>query len=223
MKNIMFLESLKPMPLMTLPVRSVVVKTKDSRILFSPGSMLTEAQLKSAGDITDLVAPNEYHTAGISMAKKIFSHAKTWGPRNYFARHKDKEFVFEITNETWPYADEISAVLLQGMPKVNEWVFFHKESKSLIVTDLCFNMVDTIGLGAWIIQSLFGTYRRFAVSKFFARFITDKNAFEKSLSNVFNFDFENIIVSHGNNIIGNAKPLLKQALGERSLLVRKEL
>jgi hypothetical protein len=62
---------------------------------------------------------------------------------------------------------------------------------------------------------LFGTYRRLGVSRFFAKYITDRLAFEKSLTRVFSYDFENVIVSHGENILTNGKERLLNALAER--------
>lgn len=62
---------------------------------------------------------------------------------------------------------------------------------------------------------MFGTYRQFGVSKFFLRFVKNKEEFEKSLNQVFTYDFENIILAHGENVQGGGKALLKAALLRR--------
>jgi hypothetical protein len=110
---------------------------------------------------------------------------------------------------------ELSLIKLEGMPSYNEVVFLHHASKSLIVTDMCFNIRKPEGLGAKIIFGLFGTYDRFAVSRLFKMMIKDKAALKKSIDEVLSCDFDNIIVSHGENIIGGANEKLRAALAER--------
>lgn len=73
------------------------------------------------------------------------------------------------------------------------------------------------GIGARIILELFGTFNKFAVSRFYSAFIKDRAEFQKSIERVLSHDFENIIVSHGENVIGNAKAVLKEALAQRGL------
>ena len=77
--------------------------------------------------------------------------------------------------------------------------------------------MDSKGIGAWIILNLFGTYKKLATSKFFLKFMNDKSAFEKSLSLIFSLDFDNVILAHGSNIIGNGEEKLRSALAERGL------
>lgn len=219
MNKLIFLESIKKMPLMALPVRSTYVSVKEGGILISPGSMLQLDQLKNLPLVTDIVAPNLFHCAGMMKASSFFSIAKKWGAPNSKMSKPDVEWTDELIKEKWPYTSELPMIHLQGMPSVNEVVFFHKESKSLIVTDLCFNMLDAKGIGSWLILNLFGTYKKFAISKLLLKQVKDKQAFENSLAEVFSYDFDNIILSHGYNIMGEAKSKLKKAFIERDIQV----
>jgi hypothetical protein len=221
MNQLSFLESELKMPLMSLPVRTVFVPINGGGVLISPGSQLKEEQLKKLKKVTDIVAPSLFHCAGVPKASRIFPNAKKWSVKNAKKAKPRIAWTDELSFATWPYHDQLPMVELQGIPKINEVLFYHKDSKSLIVTDLCFNLVDAKGLGAWIILNLFGTYRKLGVSKFFLKFCTDRIAFEKSLNEVFALDFQNIIVSHGSNIIGNAKEKLRFALEERGFRVLK--
>jgi hypothetical protein len=217
MGKLVFLESVKKMPVMDLPVRSTYVPLQKGGILISPGSNSQESQLKGLGSVTDLVGPNLYHCAGIQRASAVFPNAKKWGPLGAKEYKNEISWSDEISMSNWPYQNELPFVQLQGMPKVNEVVFFHPDSKSLIVADLCFHMLKTKGIGAWIILKMFGTYKKFAVSNFFLRAMTDKAAFEKSLKQVFEFDFDNVIVSHGENLMGDGKNKLRRALEMKGL------
>jgi hypothetical protein len=215
MPDLQFLESVIKMPLMRLPVRSTVVTVKDGRVLISPGSKVSREELANLGTVTDIVAPNLFHCAGVPKAAEVFNSAKLWvaeGGRD--AKVKIK-WSGELNETQWPYQEELPVLQLKGMPLLSEYLFFHKKSRTLIVADLCFNMVNQSGLGSWLILSLFGTYNQFGVSKFFLKFVKDKLAFEKSLGHVFAWNFDNIVVGHGANINGGGRELLLRALKKR--------
>lgn len=203
------------MPLLSLPVRSTFVSLEKNGLLISPGSCLDLNQLKTLTGVTDIIAPSLFHCGGIPKAHSVFPNSKVWGPIGASEVKSKINWTHELSTSQWPYNDQLALIEIKGMPKVNEIVFFHRETKSLIISDLCFNMVDASGLGAWIILNLFGTYRKLAVSKFFLKLVQDRNAFEQSLKILFSYDFENIIVSHGANVMGQGRSKLIKAFADR--------
>jgi hypothetical protein len=219
MKDILFLDSKVKMPLTELPVRTVVVKVGAGAVLISPGSQLLDEQYRTPWPITDIVAPNNFHTAGVVKAQRHFPQAILWGCEGAPEKHSHLAWQKLFGRDVWPYEEELSAFPIHGIPSVNETVFLHKPSKSLIVTDLCFNLSECRGLGANIIFRLFGTYNRFGVSRLMASLIRDRKAFTDSLSALFQNDFDRIIMSHGIPIENDAKRKLREALHERSLTV----
>ncbi|HRO67346.1 MAG TPA: hypothetical protein PL182_07270, partial [Pseudobdellovibrionaceae bacterium] len=66
---------------------------------------------------------------------------------------------------------------------------------------------------------LFGTYRRFAVSRFFLGMVKDQAAFEASLKEVLNWPFENIVMAHGEAVTGKGREMFLAALKERGIEV----
>lgn len=220
MKNLQVMECTIRMPLMSLPVRSMIVTLANAKVLISPGSELSEEQYAQLESITDIVAPNLLHCAGIPKAAEKFPEARVWGVSGAKEHRPKMSWTHVLTAESWPFQEELPVIALAGMPKVNEAVFVHRESSTLIATDFVFNLVRASGLGAWIILNLFGTYRKFGVSKFYAKFVSDKAVFEKSLGRLLAFEFENIVMSHGDVVKGGGKALLLQALRERSLQPR---
>lgn len=202
MNSIRYLDSEVKMPLLPLPVRTTVVTVGAKTLLISPGSRLTPEQLKSAGDVTDIVLPSHYHTAGCADAVAVFPNAKVWTPG-------------DLNENTWPYKDELPMIQIGGMPKIKESVFIHKPSRSLIVADLCFNLINARGFGAWLILNMFGTYKKFGVSRFFLKSVEDKAALEKSLSKIFAHEFDRIVVGHGEMIERDGKNQLLRAFAER--------
>jgi hypothetical protein len=155
---------------------------------------------------------------GVIKACSKYSGATVWGPLGATSKLKTVPWQKQLGKDRWPYQDTLALVALNGMPAVNESVFVHLPSKTLIVADLCFNMTDSKGIGARIIFGLFGTYRKIGISRFFASHIKDKQAFRSSIEKLIQYDFENIVVSHGENLVGQAKTKLLDCLRERNLI-----
>lgn len=213
-----FLESTKSMPLLQLPVRTTVVQLKTARVMISPGSMLTESQLRGAGEVTDIVAPSLIHTAGMARAAAAFPNARLWGVAGAAAKHPELKWHGVLGVDSWPFDAELKALPLAGMPKLNETVFVHTESRTLIVTDLVFNIEEPKGAGAWIILNIFGTWKRLAVSRLFLKYVTDDAAFRASIKALITHDFDRLAPSHGAVVERGAKDKIIAALRERKKL-----
>ena len=211
------LESSLKMPLLSLPVKSFLVKTASGLVLISPVPDIQQfkEQIDAVGAVTDLVAPNGYHHLGMAQAIALFPNATVWGVPALREKCADIPWQKDLFSDVWPYSDELEIVPLQGAPKLDEVVFFHKPYKRLIVTDLCFNHVDGSGFGYWLMFNIFGAYQRFAVGRLLARLVEDKALFQASLANVLALDFETIMLPHGMNVTTDAKATLKAALQER--------
>lgn len=210
--------------MMPLPVRSVLVAVKgadgrESEVLISPGSKIERGQYQVSWNISDIVAPNLFHHAGVPKARSAYPQARAWGVPGSRAKRSDISWNAILGEDAWPYVETLLPLPIAGMPKFNEMVFIHKPSRSLIVTDLCFNMRNISGLAPRLIMSLFGNFNKFAVSRLFMSYAKNRVAFRESLARVLEHDFENIIVSHGENLIGDAKNELRRALDERGIVL----
>lgn len=218
MQNLSFVEATVSMPLLPLPVRCCVVELEGGRVLLSPSSALTDEQLRSCGDVTDIVAPNLLHTAGMKRAAAVFPRARLWGPEGCEQKQPTLAWTGRLGIDPWPWEEQLPFVALRGQPEFNEVVFLHRASRSLLVTDLVFNLVDAAGAGAWLILQLFGTWRRFGVSRLFLRGVKDRAAFRASMDEVLALDFDHVVPSHGAIAEGNGKERLRAALVERKVL-----
>ena len=207
------------MPLMSLPVRSTVIKLTQGNVLLSPGSKLSIEQLKSVDNISDLVAPSLLHCGGIELAATTFQNTKIWAPPNGMKKKPKIKWSAEISADSWPYQEELTSIPIQGMPEINEVVFFHKKSKTMIVCDLCFNLLNAQGISSWIILNIFGTYRKFGISRLYLNYVKNHLAFEASLRQLFSYDFDNLVLGHGENLIGNAKNVLRNAFAYRGFKI----
>lgn len=210
-------DSAVKLPGMVLPVSSPLLTLGNARILVSPGSKLEESQFRSMGNITDIVAPSYHHTAGMAGAAAAFPSARLWGPSGVDKRYPALRWSGILGETPWPFEQGLRLFPIEGMPKVREWLFLHVHSRALLVTDLAFNMVDAEGWGARIALGLFGTWRRFGVSRIFLSQVKDREAFRRSLDPVLAADFDHVLPSHGAPVLHEGKARLRAALAERNL------
>ena len=133
-----------PMPFTT---RMTVVRLGNgdlflhSPIAFDQG---LAAELARMGTIRHLVSPNQWHYAHIGEWQRAFPDALAWGSsaaaRRSRARHVDVQFVRWL--DIHPPAEwhgEIDQTLMPG-GIFKEIVFFHRASKTLILTDTIMNL-----------------------------------------------------------------------------------
>ncbi|AKI98949.1 hypothetical protein ATI61_106329 [Archangium gephyra] len=213
--HLKFIEVELQMPLMMLPVRTSLIELERARVLWSPASTLTEAQLREAGEVTDIIAPNLLHGGGMKAAAAAHPRARLWGPAGIKEKFPELSWHGVLGADPWPYDDELRHVALRGMPDFNESVFLHHRSKVLLVSDLVFNIEESRGLGPWLILHLFGTYRRLAVSRLFLRRVKDRAAFQESIERLAALDFSHVAPAHGRVVSEEGKQKLLAALRER--------
>ena len=115
-----------------------------------------------------------------------------------------------IRSELWKEnTDTIEAHAVRGFP-ANEIVLLHKPSQTLIITDIAFNICNQRGWSKCFF-SLSGAHNRFTPTRYAKMAIKDKAAFKKSIDHIAAWDFERIIMAHGDIIEKKGKDLFKQA------------
>lgn len=223
--KLLLLEDEISMPIMKLPVRSVVIKANKGVILISPIKFTSDQlqQILELGEVTDIVSPSLIHSLFLHKAIKRFPNATVWAPpgmREKFPIEKFPKMRIDktLTKNPWPYEDQIQIQLIEGAPKATEVAFFCKELKTIIVSDLVFNLQHPHGLGANILSRFIGIYKKFAMSRLWNRFIKDKSAFKKSVEGILEWDFDQVIMAHGEVLTENGKHLFKESAQQRGYI-----
>lgn len=226
----MFYEStLRILPGVRLPVRSTLLQLSHGAVLISPIDF-TENQIKSIREltpVTDIIAPNLHHNRYLAGAARRFPGSTFWASPGMKEKHPELAIHKVLGESVWPFRGELEMLRLDGAPSMNEYVFFDVKSKTLFVTDLVFNIKRPIGLLSPLIFWKFGTYKRFAVSKFWLKFVKDPTVFESSLKTMLEWDFTSIVMAHGEILTDSidtphgesAKQRLEASLRERGFLM----
>lgn len=111
----------------------------------------------------------------------------------------------------WDGEVDISPV--EGVPQFGEIAVFHSSSRTLIVGDLLFHFPGSPGVWKSLLLTLgmVGGKREPGVSKPFRNAIADEAAFARSLGKILEWDFDRIVVGHGEPIESDAKKKLLRA------------
>jgi hypothetical protein len=102
------------------------------------------AELRSIGTVRHLVSPNQWHYAHIGEWQRAFPGAITWASPGVRQRARARHIEVDFTRELGPqppdeWREEIDQTLVPG-GIFKEFVFFHKASRTLILTDVIMNL-----------------------------------------------------------------------------------
>jgi hypothetical protein len=108
---------------------------------------------------------------------------------------------------------EIEMRVVEGAPSVNEVVFFHRPSATLLVTDLVFNIVRPATWQTRMLLRLTGTCGHLAQSRAW-RFLFTKDPARaaESAAAILDWPFERLAPAHGDVVTGDAHAALARAL-----------
>lgn len=171
-----------------------------------------KAQLDSIGEVCAIVAPNCMHNLFLSEWLNGYPDAIYYQPPGMPKIKASPLQLKTISNDAPPvWHAEIEQHIIQGLPRLNEVVFFHKSSRTLIVADVVFNMPEPDSVYETLFLWLNGAYKNFGPTRVFKTFVKDKQAFQKSIEHLLRWDFETVIMSHGEILLQGGKQRFKDA------------
>ena len=220
MSDLTFFESVVRMPLVNLTARSTLVPLKNNKfVLISPVKFdeVQRSELLKANPEA-IVSPSCFHHLFIKAAHDYLPEAKLYGAPGLQRKRADIKWDGILTENSWPYQDELKAIFIEGAPKINEVVFYHRDSKTLIVTDLLFNLKNLKSIPEKLVYGLMGTFNVPAVSRLVKLLTKDRKALKKSLQQVLVLDFDRLVMAHGEIIPTGGKKIMTDALRARDLL-----
>jgi hypothetical protein len=111
------------------------------------------------------------------------------------------------------WGDELKVLRIEGNPSMQEHVVLHAPSRTLIVADLLFNFgPDTPTWTRFLVFCGVGFKHHPGMSRRFRMAIKDKAAFQRSVKTLSSWEFDRIIVGHGELIGTDGKRLLVEAI-----------
>ena len=167
------------------------------------------------GAVEHLVAPNKIHSIGIRPWQALYPAGKVWVSPGFSKRHPDIATDATLENGVrTDWSDDIDHCVLEGHAVLDEVVFLHRPSGTLIVTD--FIQKHEAAGETWLwrgIKGLAGILGRDGgVPPDIRLSVSDKAAMKRSVQTVLGWDFDNLIISHGHCRKGGAKDEVRRVL-----------
>jgi hypothetical protein len=199
--------------------RATFVRLNDGSLLVHSPSPIDDAlvqQIETIGSVGHIVAPGSYHYFHVSAWQDAFPSATTWICPGVERKCSDLEFDWLLSDHSpSPWADQIDQVLVRGNRFIWEVAFFDRVSKTLILTDLIENIGDETEGTDWVLKLWWKTVMRMwnkpMPAPEYQMGWKDKAAAKRSLERILEWDFERIVIAHGDNIESDAKNLAREA------------
>ena len=211
-------------PAKGIGTRMTVIKLASGGLfLHSPTKLDDETRraLDSLGEVRAVVAPSRAHHLFVGDYIKTWPSAKLYGPPGLVGDIKD----FRARSGARPdlkldavlgddpqseWAGEIDQHLFKGARWLNEVVFFHRPSRTAIFTDLVFN-VPADSKDARLFYAIVGARGHFGPHLIVRLAIRDRKAARESVAKILEWDFDRVIVTHGDVLETGGKAKFAEA------------
>lgn len=178
----------------------------------SPGAFTEEqyAAIDALGKVEVLIAPSMMHYLFLERAGRHWKDARRLGATGLKKKKPDLH-LDEILPPTGNFG-EVQWIRIEGMPRLNEHVFLHRPSKTLILTDLCFHFLDHPQFAFRTFLRINGAYGDLKVSCLLKSVIKDRAAFKQSIDELLSWDWDAITLCHGTPVPTGAKARFEKAV-----------
>jgi hypothetical protein len=201
---------------MEVGTRMTIIKLSDnSVVLISPVEINEElaTKIQKIGVVSIIIAPNLYHHLYLSGAAKRYQSATIFAARGLKNKYPDLqirelgEFPPDSFTQNIQYT-ELSGYAVQEIfhPVVlNEIVFFHLPSKTLILTDGAYHIGRSSPFISRLVAKLSGLYYFLGPTAMEKRASKDRVSLRESVNRILNWPFEAVIMAHGEVIESGGK------------------
>jgi hypothetical protein len=199
--------------------RMTVVKLCNGSLwVDSPVSVPSETlkHITELGPVLYLVAATPRHVWRLAAWHTLFPEAQVWTPRPTPFTLKNGDLPFTgILGDPAPegWADDFDQLAFKGNPLIEEVVFFHKQSRTVVLDDLI--QVHPILKGRPFRNALFRlegvAYPNGGVALDIRLSFIHRDLARQSLQKLLSWDFDRLIIAHGPCIEKDAKAFVKRA------------
>jgi hypothetical protein len=176
------------------------------------------SQLGELGTVKHIIAPNLYHYLFAANFKAFYPNATFWATPGLEVKKPDlliDQIIKSGANDLWSgieyvFFDGFRTLGLNGFDSLNECVFFHAVSRTLILTDTAFHFDESFPILTQLATRVLGGYKSLSPSLLERVATTEKEKVRKSVEQVLGWDFERVIMAHGSIIEQNGKEKFKQ-------------
>jgi len=200
------------------PTRMTLVRLRGGALWLCSPIQLTEAlaaAVEAIGSVNHLVSPNKLHHLFLGEWKQRWPAARLYAPPGLARRRRDLHFDAALGDTPDPaWAADVDQVIFRGSLVMDEVVFFHRASRTVIFTDLIqrFDPATVHGWRAFYLRldGLMGpdgsTPREWRLT------FINRRALRRAKATALSWAPERIVVAHGQWVRERGREVLERAL-----------
>lgn len=192
--------------------RMTVIRLASGQLMLHSPCNITAViaeEISALGPVAHIVAPGNFHHLYAATAQRAFPTAKLWVCPGVERKNPSLRFdgqLGDVAPAEW--VDEIDQVLVRGTRIMREVAMFHRASRTLILVDLIENFTDaTPNIGGalrfWF-KYVFRMWDNPCPAPEYSMGWSNRKAAAASLRRILAWDFQRIVLSHGDLIDRNA-------------------
>lgn len=197
------------------PARMIVLRGVTGALaLLSPLPLnsTVRSALDRIGVVQTLIAPSLVHYLFLAEAARVYPAAQVLGPAGL--ERKQPGLKFEPLPERGrplPDLPDLEVLHVRGVPYVEEHVFFHWPTRTLLLADLLFHVRQARRWRTRAFFAVMGAYGDARQSRIWRWLVRDRASFGCSLRSILDWPVERVVVAHGERLEGNARQQLEDA------------
>lgn len=193
--------------------RAIIVQLPSDRLLVIspvPFDDDTAKQIDQLGVVDSIIAPNLQHHFYFDDACRRWPDARALVPPGFKDKTACVDRAVELGHQG-SFEDAVHWKRLDGIPAMNEHVFVDPRTGVLILTDLAFHFREHPHWWTRLFLRLNGAYNRFGPSRLMRFLIRDNKALGQSLTELLSYEWNSIVVPHGDPIDEGGREMFTQA------------
>lgn len=175
-----------------LGARMTVLETSGGLLVHSPIAIDPE-RVASLGTPRWVLAPNLFHH--LYAGAWIDAGLEGWCAAELPKKRPDLK-ARVVPPDTQPFGSDVEVLPLTCFSFSNEVVVLHRPSRTLVVTDLCFNLPATAPFWTRLAMRAIGGYPGVS-STLLERFGMQREIARRELGTIASWDFDRVILGHG--------------------------
>lgn len=199
------------------PTRMVVIRLANERLfVWSPVQPSRDIldEVRVLGGVADIIAPNHLHDSSLSEWVRAFPEARLFGAPGLMGKRPDLRFhetLSDIPPKDW--AGDIEQCVFDTNRITKEVVFFHRESGTVIFTDLLQHLPHDWYRG-WrrlVARLDLMTGSEPQVPRKFRMAFADKPAVRRKVRRILEWPAKRLVIAHGKPVTRDVQSILKRA------------
>ena len=168
--------------------------------------------LDELGRVRFVVCPNRGHHMFAGEYFAAYPDAGVYAVPGLLGKRPDLPFHGVLGDEPEPgWGQDLEQAIFRGERLLREVVFYHRESRTLIVTDLVQSAAPGSPLLTRLVMRLVGIHEGPGLPRHIRLVFRDKAAARASLERVLSWDFDRIVLAHGPLVETGGKAVLREA------------